>query len=54
MSNQDEFYSNLHDTGNSITSSILLLEGREDKKEYCLKAPLSIYSATTGKVAQRI
>jgi len=26
MSNQDEFYCNLHNTGNSITSSILLLE----------------------------
>lgn len=34
MSNKDEFYSNLHDTGNSMTSSILLLEGREEEKEY--------------------
>lgn len=34
MSNYDEIYSNLHDTGNSVTSSIFLLEGREKEKEY--------------------
>lgn len=34
MSNYDEIYSNLHDTGNSVTSSIFLLEGREKENEY--------------------
>lgn len=45
MSNYDEIYSNLHDTGNSVTSSIFLLEGREKENEYWLKAPMSLYLA---------